>query len=85
MAEPEWDTETRAWADALGHYRDSLCVLCGRPRAVCQAAENEDAFETDLPVRCHATTAQMQAQSQIDEETTPHPRALLIPTILKEG
>lgn len=75
LAEPEWDDDTREVALGLDGYDASLCPSCGRPASVCQAADAE--FVADLPVRCHATTALLVAQSQVSDETHPQSQALL--------
>lgn len=74
--EPEWDEQERAWFLALARVEaEDLCPLCGRPRAVCQAAENEDRFTVDPPTRCHATTAVVTAQDAYKDQLAA--RALL--------
>lgn len=75
--DPIWDEESRAWALALEHYELTLCSCgCGFPAVVSQAPENEDCFEVDLPIRCHARTALVRAMDQVGNDTQA-PDALL--------
>lgn len=61
---------------ALAAYEDDeLCPVCGGPKSVCQAPENEGRFETGPPVRCHVTTAISQAQEAYKDARAP--RALM--------
>jgi hypothetical protein len=78
MVEPEWDTQTRSAALALDVHDEMLCPLCGRPSYICQA--QDAVFHAELPIRCHATTALLVAQSKADYD---HERALLWST--REG
>lgn len=83
MAEPEWDEQTRETAMALDSV--DLCPLCGRPSEVCQDPDLQDDWAVGLPVRCHASTALMQAQARVTEETNPNSGALLWNVRLREG
>jgi len=80
MAEPEWDQDTRDLV--LGHAAVDLCPACGGPAFLCQDAEHQFDWEVPAPVRCHRTTALMQAQRRVTEETNPIPQALLWRTVL---
>ena len=77
MVEPEWDEQTRALVLGDVAHDATLCPLCGRPKSVCQAAENADRFIGEAPVRCHATTAVLLKQKGFTEESNPGLRALL--------
>jgi hypothetical protein len=77
VTETEWDAEARSWALALDQREASLCPCgCGLPASVSQDPENEDRFEVDLPIRCHARTALIRAGDAIGDNTQA-PEALL--------
>lgn len=82
--EVEWDEDTRTAALALEQYRRTLCESCGRPRSVCQSAENEFAFEADGPYRCHAATVVIDARERMGEDVHA-PAALTFNARLKDG
>lgn len=80
MAEPEWDEATRDLALALDAV--PMCGSCGGPAYLCQDVERQDDWRAGDPVRCHATTARLQRQKGVTEETNPHVAALLWPVSL---
>jgi hypothetical protein len=81
-AEPEWADTERDWMVALAVYEAGLCPSCGRPRSVCTDKANEGRFRADLPMRCHATTAALEAQKGYKKSL--HPQALLFHALLPE-
>lgn len=81
MAEPEWDDATRELV--LAYDAMDLCQVCGRPASLCQDPERQFDWEVGAPIRCHATTALLQAQSGVSEETNPQVNALIWPIGLR--
>lgn len=75
MAEPEWDTETRELV--LAYAKVDLCPRCGRPSFICQDPDLQFNWRVPPPVRCHATTALIQAQARVDEKSNPQSGALM--------
>lgn len=66
--EPEYDEQTRAWILADERAEGLTCSLCGLPVSVCQAMENEDGFEAEPPIRCHAATALIRYQEKYGDD-----------------
>jgi hypothetical protein len=81
MAEPEWDQATRDLV--LGYDAVELCAACRRPVHICQDIDRQFDWEAGAPVRCHATTALLEAQKGVTEETNPHVSALMWPVMLR--
>lgn len=67
-AESEWDEAQQNWMLALASYRDGTCPLCGSQQSECTAEENQFAFEASAPIRCHRTTAILQAAEATDSK-----------------
>jgi hypothetical protein len=69
--EPVWDEQSRAEMIAMAVWEAQQCPLCGGPRAECQSAEADDAYDA-VPVRCHKSTAVGQAQRRYEDSPQPH-------------
>jgi hypothetical protein len=82
MAEPEWDQATRDLVLALDAV--PMCPHCGGPTYLCQDPERMDDWQAGDPIRCHATTARLERQKSVTEETNPHMQALLWPVSLRD-
>lgn len=84
MAEPEWDEETRLLALALDDYTaNGECPVCHRPAHICQDESRQFDWTVGAPVRCHATTAVLERQKGVTEETNPQRDALFWPVSLR--
>lgn len=67
---------------ALAQYRSHVHEACGHylPDVIGEAAE--DAYVAGLPIRCHACTARLRAQTNHTEGPhEPHPDALIWPVL----
>lgn len=67
---------------ALAKYRATeQCPRCGLPKHICQDPAAEATWTTDVPVRCHITTAILRAQHAYTEGSgqASHPQALIWP------
>jgi hypothetical protein len=73
----EWDETEIAWMRSLDHVRKTLdCPLCGLPKKICQAKENERRFKADAD-RCHVTVAIRRQQKNDSEAGIEHPDSLV--------
>src|SRR5690606_21194913 len=52
--EPEWDDDSRAWAEALELAEADRCPGCGEPRHESTDPANENAYTVGPPWRCFA-------------------------------
>lgn len=75
--EAEWDDEQRGWALAWLAYEANVHDSCGHYLPDSTAAEADDGYESELPIRCHACTARARAYARYSE--SQHPEALLFP------
>ena len=75
--EPEWDDEERGWAQAWLLYRQNVHTACGHYLPDSTAADAEDGYVVDDPIRCHACTARSAAYKRYQE--SPEADALLFP------
>lgn len=83
QAEPEWDEQEQAWALALASYEeDETCPVCGGPKAICQAPENDGRFQVPPPTRCFVATAIADAREPYGKNAK-HPQALMFGAYLK--
>ena len=83
MAEPEWDQQTRDLA--LAYDAVEICGSCGGPAWICQDPARQFDWDAGDPIRCHRTTAVLERQKGVTEETNPHASALVWPVQLREG
>ena len=82
VREPEWDEQEQAWMLALAEFEDEeLCPVCGGPRSVCQAPENEGRFSVPPPTRCFVATAIADAREPYQK--AKQPQALMFGAYLK--
>lgn len=64
VAERDW-----MLACALTLYEASLCPGCGQPRHESMDPANEHRYHADLPLRCHACTAQVRRVKEYADQT----------------
>jgi len=60
---------------ALVRYEADRCAGCGGDLHETTAAEADDAYGIDPPIRCHRCTAMMRAADQYKD--SPYPMALM--------
>ena len=74
--EPEFDDLEREWKRALHAYRaEHVCPLCGLPKTVCRAKENEGRFKAESE-RCHLSMALARRKHVDIEAGMEHPESL---------
>ena len=67
-SETRWSRRDVDLALALHEYEAGLCRGCGDPLAVTTRPENDGAYRTSLPIRCHKCTA-VQIASEVYQDT----------------
>jgi hypothetical protein len=78
-SEPAWDEQSQAEMLALAEYRAMVHDACGGYLPDTTAADADEAYRAEKPVRCHLCTARAQAHAAYMEAPSPHPEALLWP------
>lgn len=78
--EPEWDDESRDWANALTAYDDNKCPVCGGQVDECSDPKSE--WTAEQTGRCRRATALANAQKPFfagdaGEAPVRNPQALL--------
>ena len=81
VREAEWDAEQQAWMVALGVYRSQIHEPCGGYLPETTAADAEDGYQADLPIRCHLCTARLRQYGKYQDSSTPQIDALLWPVV----
>jgi hypothetical protein len=69
--ESEWDEEQQAIMLALHRYRELVCKGCGGWLPETTAAEAEDRYAVEAPVRCHCCAAYSRARDRVQEMSRP--------------
>lgn len=68
----EWDEQEQGWMLALAQYEATLCPQCKGSLVETTKAENEDAYEPDLPYTCHRCVAIARSYEAYADQPRPH-------------